>query len=114
MTDSRYTVASGLLFLSAALHLVPLVLAFSTQALPMLIAIVLWSLLGLGLRRGMRWVAWIAFLAMALVGMPASLSSAMALFGVVSWAFWAIFAIDLAAAVILFMILWAAKAPKPA
>lgn len=105
MTDRKYSLAAMLLFASAALHVVVLLVTFPTLAAPPMVGIVIWGLLGVGLLRGARWAAWLAFLG-SLIAMIAALSNAVALFGTVAAVYWIIFAIHVSAAALLFAILW--------
>lgn len=111
--ERNYRAAAILLFLSAALHVPVLVLAYPTFLIQLIIAIGVWLLLGLGLLRGRRWVAYLAFVAM-LAGTVSALGAAMSSFGTVALFYWLIVAVGVIAVAVLFGLLWGrASTPIP-
>ncbi|MCG3268340.1 hypothetical protein [Yoonia sp. I 8.24] len=110
--ERKYTAAAALLFASAALHLPIAGIDFGAFGIQMIVAALLWTVLGLGLLRYWRWCAYIALFGM-LYGVSAALFGAMDAIGLVSILFWAIVAIDALAAAILFGLLWAPHPKRP-
>ncbi|MEM7241236.1 MAG: hypothetical protein AAF429_03525 [Pseudomonadota bacterium] len=107
-TQRLYQNAGMLLFLSAALHLLVILFTGGAYLMQMLIAAVLWGILGYLLMGERRWAAYVAFLGM-LFGIIAYLGFGMSEFGVVKWLFFAILLADLLAAIMLFRIIWRTK-----
>ena len=108
MISGTFKLSAKLVFLSALLHLPALMLTFPTLVVPMIAAMVIWTLLGIGLLRGKRWCAWLAFFAM-LFGATIALSNALSLLGLASMVFWVICIVDVVAAAVLFCLLWSPK-----
>lgn len=107
-------VAGYILLLSAALHVLAVVLAaFSPDAVILLVPAVLYLLLAAGLSRGMLWVAWISFICM-IVGAAGALSAMFGAWPVPVWVFASIFVADLAAAVLLFGTIWSGSKKETA
>ncbi|SPH25124.1 hypothetical protein DEA8626_04160 [Defluviimonas aquaemixtae] len=104
-TERKYHTAAILLFLSAALHLPILILSFQKFGTHIFVAIILWTLLGLGLLRGHRLAAYLAFLGM-LAGLVLALDGATSSPGLVAIVLWVIIPTNLIAAAVLFGVLW--------
>lgn len=101
--------AGYLILASAALHIAGVVLAgFAPSALFLIWPAVLYVALYAGLARGIMMVAWITFFVM-LFGVAGALSGSMGGTSVPPWVFWAIIAADLAAAAVLFVVIWRGK-----
>ena len=114
MVGSGYKTAAALAYLSAGLHLAALIWAgFGVNGVTMVVGIVLWTATGIGLVRGLRWVAHFGFL-LALVG---TIVSASMLFDpawlVPQWLPLALVGADAAVAVTLFGVLWRAPGTAP-
>ena len=92
-------------FISAALHIVVILLTGSEHLTSMIAGVVIWTLIGLGLMRQMRLVAYLGFL-MGLLGVIVSLGFGMSAFGAERYAFLGITLFDLLAVIFLFGILW--------
>ena len=107
-TQRLYQNAGMLLLASAALHILVILFSGGTYLMQMLVAAVLWGGLGYLLLGQRRWAAYLAFIGM-LCGIIAALGIGMSEFGIVKWLFLAILVFDLAAAVMLFRILWRSK-----
>ena len=107
-TERKYISAAYLMFASAALHLPIAVLAFGQYGLQMIVAALLWTLLGLGVMRYWRWCAYLAFLGL-IFGVSTALAGGLGTTGFISALFWVIVGADLLAAVILFGVLWAPR-----
>ena len=108
--SNSYHRAALMFFLSATLHVVVIVLSGATYLASMVSGLLICIVLALGLMRQWRWLAYFAFLA-ALVGAIVAFGNGMAEFGLVQTAFFGIALADLAAALILFGLLWR-SAPK--
>ncbi len=106
--------AAVFVFLSAALHIgAPVVGGFTSQALMLIPYGILFALIGLGLLRGMRWLAWITFFG-TLIGGIAALNGMMGLSAVPGWWYALIMTTDWLAAAILLIHLWRPKKGHPA
>lgn len=106
----RYLPAATFAALSAALHLIALLLSgFAANLGPAILGALIWAALAYGLSRGSRMVAYVAFL-MALIGISAALSVVMTTpAGPVQWVWISIMAADALVAVTLFALLWRAR-----
>jgi hypothetical protein len=102
-------IAGYFLLLSAALHIVGVVLEGESGSLFLLGPAALYVMLFAGLSRGMIWVAWLAFICMlgGAAGTVAELSGTTPLAPV--WVLWGIFGADLIAAVLLFAAIWSGR-----
>ena len=96
-TERKYISAAYLMFASAALHLPIAALAFGQYGLQMIVAALLWTLLGLGVMRYWRWCAYLAFLGL-IFGVSAALAGGLGTTGFISALFWVIVGADLLAA----------------
>lgn len=112
VTRSRsLRLAALFVFASAALHLLaPLPAGFEAGSLPLVAVGLVYAVIGYFLIPNRRWLAWLAFLVM-LAGCVASIGGVMSPGGVPDWWWMAILAVDLGAAIMLFVYLWF---PKPA
>ena len=98
--------AGILLLISAALHVIGVVLAgFSPDALILLVPAAFYLFLVAGLSRGIMWIAWLAFICM-LGGAAGALAAIYGGWSIPAWVFVGIFMADLAAAVLLFLAIW--------
>jgi len=97
--------AGVFLLLSAALHILALVVSGFAGAPQLLIATVLYAALGFGVLNGMRWVAYIAFI-IVFIGLSVAISGMWAADPMTGRAFTMIAAADVAALVCLFVALW--------
>lgn len=107
-TASNYKNAGLFLIISGLLH-IPMFLVggFTAKTIQMAVVGVVWILLGLGLRRHMKYLPCIVY-ALMLMGVCAALSGLYA-GPVPNWWWWLIFLADLIAAVFLFRIIWSKK-----
>jgi len=107
-TISNYKTAGLFLIISGILH-IPMFLVggVTDKTIQMAVVGVVWILLGIGLRRQMKYLAGICF-ALMLFGLVASMAGLNA-GPVPNWWWWLIFLVDLIAAIFLFRIIWAKK-----
>ena len=104
-------IAGLLMLLNAALHIVGYpVSGFSADAIKFVIVGVVYGLVGLGLMRGMRWLAFLMFV-LALIGGNIAFMS-MGSPPLPSWLSGSIALNDLVVAIVLFGVLW--NAPRRA
>lgn len=103
--SSNYHRAAALLFVSAVLHLVVLVLSGGSYLMEMLIGLVVWTLIGFGLMRHWRWLAYIAFL-LGMMGAIFAFGVGMSEFGLVRLSLFGIAIADVLAVLVLFALLW--------
>ena len=103
--ESKYEWAGLFLIISGLLHLpIPIWAGFGGLGIQMAVTGVIWTLLGLGLRKHIRGLPYIAFLCMmvGLVYVLATLGSG----PVPSWLWALIGVVDLFAALTLFRLIW--------
>ena len=91
-------------FISAAIHIVLAVLGLAPDLMQFLIAGALWLLVGLGLWRGIRWIAYIGFL-YGLIGVIAALSG-LGLSSQTDMGLWGIVTTDAMVTLTLFIHIW--------
>lgn len=98
--------AGYLVFLSAALHLLAVLMAgFEADVLMLLTATIFYIVLGIGLLRGRRAVGWLTFFTM-IIGIAFATSDLLGVSHVPDWTMSGILLADLAALGVLFAVLW--------
>lgn len=113
-TSKSLGLAALFLFLSAALHVAaPAVGGFTSEAMLLVPLGTFWGLVGLGLLRGMRWLAWLTFLG-TLAGGIVALGYALSVTSVPDWWCFAIMAADWLTAAMLLVHLWWPKQEQTA
>ncbi len=104
--ERPYLAGAALIFISALLHFVALVLSgFSGIGLTLGVAGLIYVVFAYGLAKGLRWLAYVAFV-VVFIGLSAALSNIYASGPVPGWVFAAIAVADLLAVIVLFIALW--------
>ena len=109
-SESPFGLAALALLVSAALHIVVIIVSGGGFLVPMIGGAIGWFVIGAGLQRGMRWLAHIAFL-LAMIGGVYAMGTAMGQTGLTAMALFGIMAADWIAAALLFVALWKSPAP---
>lgn len=106
--------AAILLLISAALHVIGVILAgFAPGTLFLLLPAVIYLALCAGLAREKMWVAWIAFICM-LGGLAGVLAELLGASPITEWVLWGILATDAIAASVLFGAIWQGRTQQEA
>ena len=108
-----YKLAATTVMLSGVMHAVAVVLGgFASELLPLLVITLVYMLFAFALIKQRRWGAWIVFICM-LIGVAGALMETNNNSASPNWAYYAIAILDVATALLLFVVLWKSKTVEP-